>query len=89
MTRVAFTVFGGDGWTGGINYLRNLVSALAELPGRPVEPVLFIAPETPASSVAEITPYLMEPPVLVPAWASRGPVRRRRQAGARPPRTTP
>ena len=41
MTRVAFTAFIGDGWTGGLNYWRNLFSALAELPGRPVTPVLF------------------------------------------------
>jgi glycosyltransferase involved in cell wall biosynthesis len=70
MTRVAFTVFGGDGWTGGINYLRNLLSALAALPGRPVEAVLLIAPETPADSVAVLLPYLAQAPVVVPGWDS-------------------
>lgn len=76
--RVAFTVFGGDGWTGGINYLRNLISALAELPGRPVTPVLFIAPDTPAAALADITPHLPQPPVVVPGWAADGAARRRR-----------
>jgi glycosyltransferase involved in cell wall biosynthesis len=67
-TRVAFTVFGGDGWTGGINYLRNLLSAMADTPGRPVEAVLFIAPETPAESVAPLLPFLSQPPVVVAGW---------------------
>lgn len=70
MTRVAFTVFGGDGWTGGINYLRNLLSALADLPSRPVEAVLFVAPETPADSIALLLPFLAQPPVVVPGWGS-------------------
>ena len=70
MTRVAFTVFGGDGWTGGINYLRNLLSALADLPARPVEAVLFVAPETPAESVAVLLPFLAQPPVVVPGWGA-------------------
>jgi len=78
MTRVAFTIFGGDGWTGGINYLRNLVSALAELPGRPVTPVLFVAPDTPVASLAEITPYLSQPPVVVAGWAGDPATRRQR-----------
>lgn len=70
MTRVAFTVFGGDGWTGGINYLRNLLSAMADLPGRPVEAVLFVAPETPAESISVLLPFLVQPPVVVPGWGS-------------------
>lgn len=70
MTRVAFTVFGGDGWTGGINYLRNLLSAMADLPGRPVEAVLFVAPETPAESISLLLPFLAQPPVVVPGWGS-------------------
>lgn len=78
MTRVAFTVFGGDGWTGGLNYLRNLISALAELPGQPVEPVLFVAPETPALELAELRAHLAQPPVVVPGWARDGTTRARR-----------
>lgn len=41
MIRVAFTLIGGKNWTGGYNYLLNLVRALAEhVPGC-VQPVLF------------------------------------------------
>ena len=78
MTRVAFTVFPGEGWTGGTNYIRNLTSALAELPNRPVEAVLFVPPGTSASSLAEITPHLAQPPVVVPGWATDSASRRRR-----------
>jgi glycosyltransferase involved in cell wall biosynthesis len=42
MTRVGF-VFAAinDGWLGGINYFRNLLSAIQQLPERKIEPVVF------------------------------------------------
>lgn len=41
MIRIAFTLIGGKNWTGGYNYLLNLVRALVEhVPDR-VQPVLF------------------------------------------------
>ncbi|WP_457390632.1 glycosyltransferase family 4 protein [Roseateles sp. P5_E1] len=82
MTRVAFTIFGGDGWTGGINYLRNLLSAVADLPSKPVEAVLFIAPETPADSVAILLPFLAQPPVVVPGWGASAGTRTVRLLGS-------
>jgi glycosyltransferase involved in cell wall biosynthesis len=39
--RVAFTIIGGKNWTGGYNYLLNLVSVLAEHEKGRVTPVLF------------------------------------------------
>jgi glycosyltransferase involved in cell wall biosynthesis len=39
--RVAFTLIGGKNWTGGYNYLLNLVRALAEHVSDRVQPVLF------------------------------------------------
>jgi glycosyltransferase involved in cell wall biosynthesis len=81
-TRVAFTVFGGDGWTGGINYLRNLLSALADLPAKPVEAVLFVAPDMPVDSVAMLLPFLAQPPVVVPGWGSGLGTRARRLFGS-------
>ncbi len=39
--RVAIPVFGGKGWTGGTQYLINLLSAIRYLPANPLEPVLF------------------------------------------------
>lgn len=82
MIKVAFSVFGGTGWTGGINYLRNLLSAIAELPGKPVEPVLFIAPDTPESSIALLRPYLAKPPVVVAGWSAGRAARLYRLAGS-------
>ena len=41
MTRVAF-VLDGPTFQGSVNYFRNLISALALLPGRPVRPYVFI-----------------------------------------------
>lgn len=67
--RVAFTLFRDESWTGGLNYLRNLFSALAELPGRPVVPLLFIAPGAKAGSLTALRPYLMEEPVEVAGWS--------------------
>jgi glycosyltransferase involved in cell wall biosynthesis len=39
--RIAFTIIGGKNWTGGYNYLLNLVSVLAEYEKGRVTPVLF------------------------------------------------
>ncbi len=80
--RVAFSVFGGDGWTGGINYLRNLLSAVAELPNQPVEAILFIAPDTSLKSVEILLPYLAKPPVVVQGWAGGVLPRLKRLAGS-------
>jgi glycosyltransferase involved in cell wall biosynthesis len=46
LMRVAFTLIGGKQWTGGYNYLRNLVQVLGEhAPGR-LTPVLFFGEDT-------------------------------------------
>jgi glycosyltransferase involved in cell wall biosynthesis len=68
--RVAFTLIGGAGWTGGINYLENLLSALAEQPSCDVQPVLFAGTDTDPKVLARLTPYLAEPPILSPVWGS-------------------
>ena len=41
MIRVAFTLIGGRNWTGGYNYLLNLVRVLSDLASERVQPVLF------------------------------------------------
>lgn len=41
MIRVAFTLIGGKNWTGGYNYLLNLVRALREHAADRIQPVLF------------------------------------------------
>jgi len=80
--RVAFTVFGGSGWTGGLNYLRNLLSALAELPDRPVQSILFVSPETPRANIEQLRPYLSQDPVVVLGWSADRLNRLRRLAGS-------
>ncbi len=44
--RVGFTLIGGRAWTGGYNYLLNLVSVLAEHQPGSVQPVLFFGTDT-------------------------------------------
>ena len=68
--RVAFTLFRDESWTGGLNYLRNLFSALAELPDRPVVPVLFVAPGAKAGSLAALRPHLQDDPIEVAGWSA-------------------
>ncbi len=45
MIRVAFTLIGGSNWTGGHNYLLNLLRALAAHEQHVITPVLFVAEE--------------------------------------------
>lgn len=80
--RVAFEVFGGAGWTGGINYLANLLAAISELPGRPIMPVLFTGDDVDPMILARLSPYLPEPPVRSAAWSNKGWVKRWRTLGA-------
>ena len=53
--RVGFTAIGGDNWTGGYHYLRNLLTALT-LGHReaPVEPVVLCGPDVPAEMAATL-----------------------------------
>lgn len=69
--RVAFTLIGGKGWTGGMNYLENLLSALSELPDQPVSAVLFVGKDSDPQVIERLTPYLSEPPVLSFVWERR------------------
>lgn len=45
MRRVAFTLIGGSNWTGGYNYLLNLLEALSRYQSGRITPVLFVAEE--------------------------------------------
>lgn len=66
--RVAFTLIGGAGWTGGVNYLENLLSALHEYPECGVQPVLFAGEDVDAKVIARLAPYLAEPPIFSAVW---------------------
>lgn len=66
--RVAFTLIGGAGWTGGVNYLENLLSAVAEQAECKVEAVLFAGTDADPKVLARLAPYLVEPPILSKVW---------------------
>jgi glycosyltransferase involved in cell wall biosynthesis len=55
--RVAFSLIGGDGWTGGSQYLVNLLKALHDASSDRIEPVMF-ASRSRASEVEPLEPYL-------------------------------
>ena len=76
--RVAFGLIGGAGWTGGVNYLANLLSALSEIPGRPVETVLFTGIDVDDKTLEMLAPYLSEPPIKSELWTKGAPSHRSR-----------
>lgn len=65
MKRIGFVLSHTDGsWLGGINYLSNLLHAIACIPGRQIEPVLIVPPETQADFLARFPPWSVERTVL-------------------------
>lgn len=77
--RVAFTLIGGAGWTGGVNYLENLLSALSTQPDCKVQAVLFAGTDTDPGLIARLSPYLAEPPTLSSVWNNNKRMRLARQ----------
>lgn len=55
MIRVAFTLISGNNWTGGYNYLRNLLTVLDRYQKDHLQSVLFIAESCNADDVAPFT----------------------------------
>jgi glycosyltransferase involved in cell wall biosynthesis len=51
--RLAFTLIGGKDWTGGYNYLLNLLSVLAQYKQDDVTPLLFVGDETALEGIAD------------------------------------
>ena len=80
--KVAFGLFGGAHWTGGINYLENLLSALSEQPDCRVRPILFVGADADPAVVARLSPYLSEPVVVSSAWNTNWAMRLARLACA-------
>lgn len=66
--RIAFSLIGGSGWTGGRNYLRNLLASLARIGPPRVEPLLFTGTDVDAAELAELEPFLAAPPVRLPVF---------------------
>jgi glycosyltransferase involved in cell wall biosynthesis len=61
-------MIGGDFWTGGLNYLESLLSAIQAHAGDRIQPVLFAGPGVSAASLDRLTPYLASSPLLDRAW---------------------
>ncbi len=56
MIRVGFTIIGGKtNWMGGINYLKNLLYAIKQIPNSQIEPVLFLGKKVPQSLINEFS----------------------------------
>lgn len=67
--RVAFTITKlGNWWAGGVNYFINLLSALNDLPEKPIEPVVFAGVNTDKDFLDRLTPYLSAPPIFDDIW---------------------
>lgn len=66
--KVAFTIFGGPEWTGGINYLKNILCAIQEIPGKPIKPILFHADDVKKETIDLLIPFLDSKPIAVPEW---------------------
>ncbi len=65
MMRVAFPLVGGAAWTGGLNYLINLLAALREFAADDIEPLLFIESEAERAALAPLTGLYRLPPVVI------------------------
>jgi glycosyltransferase involved in cell wall biosynthesis len=60
--KVAFSLIGGRKWTGGYNYLLNLLRTLDQQTPRKIEPVLFLGTDVPEDLV---TPFREFPRLIV------------------------
>lgn len=57
MRRVAFIRIGGHPWTGGLNYLLNLLDVLSKFGADRVQPVVFTGPDCPSSEIAALSEF--------------------------------
>ncbi|MGH8629905.1 MAG: hypothetical protein ACREU7_03955, partial [Burkholderiales bacterium] len=58
MIRVAFVLrVTSEVWLGGVNYFRNLLSAIELLPQRRIAPVIFSSSSVPAGSLLGVTQF--------------------------------
>ena len=75
MIRVAFTLIGGKNWTGGYNYLLNLLRALATHQKSAIKPVLFV----PADGESDFEAFTALPGVEVVSSGLLNSSRRKKQ----------
>ena len=66
--RVAFGIIGGEFWTGGLNYLENLLSAIADHSSLGLEPILCVGTDADIKLIDRFSKYLQSPPVVSHVW---------------------
>ena len=57
MLRVAFIRIGGHAWTGGLNYLLNLLGVLSRYAGHKIRPVVFTGTDCPQDEVQAMSAF--------------------------------
>jgi glycosyltransferase involved in cell wall biosynthesis len=62
---------GGDRWTGGSNYLENLISVLSDFPALGVTPLLVAGTSVDEALIRRFARFLPEPVAISPVWDSR------------------
>ena len=62
---------GGDRWTGGSNYLENLISVLSDYPSLGVTPLLVAGTSVDGALIRRFARFLPEPVSISPVWDSR------------------
>jgi glycosyltransferase involved in cell wall biosynthesis len=80
--KVAFRLFGANGWTGGLHYLINLLSAIHDFSDGTIEPILFSGQDVDDNVLKRLVPYLSSPPVKSDIWTSGSSASRRRIIGS-------
>lgn len=65
--KVAFPLMGHDGWMGGYNYLKTLLSVLQELPGRPIEPIVYANDDVNPVMIEGLEEFTPEGPIVFDA----------------------
>jgi glycosyltransferase involved in cell wall biosynthesis len=80
--RVAFPLIGGRGWTGGYNYLLNLLRVLQSEAAGQATPVVLFGPDAPAEDHAPFAAISGVEIVVDPAFGAAGKARRLAEAMA-------
>lgn len=68
VVRVGFTLIGGHRWTGGRNYLLNLLGAISSYQQKHIAPVVFTGTESGADELAEVRKIPGLELVVSPIW---------------------
>lgn len=62
--RIGFTLIGHGHWSGGENYLRNMLGVIQDFLSEDIEPYLFLTPQQAEKIGDSLTEFLAAPPVI-------------------------